>query len=324
MQAFAPSFRLGVNYPWLHYAEDFGGSANKHVGVSRPEIRRSVALDFERIADSGATVVRWFLFGDGRSGFLCENGIPRRPDEFLFTDVAAALEVAAHYDLQLCFSLIDYLWLQDHAGKRAPHPHEQVLHFAAAREAFLLGVLIPLFREFRQHPALYAWEIANEPEWAIREFCREPVAQLHFADFRAYADEIACAVHEFANVPATLGSARFMWLRAWCELPLDVYQVHYYPSAEQETKGGLAQQLAALARLNKPLWLGELPARDPYDPTYSLHHALDVCSQAGLCGAAVWRWTKPEAHGTDSRVGQLDPLDLKQWISKPYSKGQHA
>ena len=324
MPAVAHSFRLGVNYPWLHYAEDFGGSANRHVGVSHPEIRKSVALDFERIADSGATVVRWFLFGDGRGGFVSENEIPRRPDAFLFSDVAAALEVAAHYHLKLCFSLIDYLWLQDHAGKPSPHPHEHMLHFAAAREAFLLKVLIPLFQEFREHPALYAWEIANEPEWAIREFCRETDAQVHFADFRAYADEIARAVHEFGSLPATLGSARFMWLRAWCELPLDLYQVHYYPSAEPGTKGGLAQQLTEFARLDKPLWLGELPARDPADPAYSLHHALNVCFQARLCGAAVWRWTKPEAHGTDSLVGQVDPTDLKQWSSETYSKTQRA
>jgi hypothetical protein len=302
---------LGVNYPWLHYAEDFGRSAGKRTGVSSPEIRKSVSLDFERIADSGATIVRWFLFGDGRGGFICENGIPVGPDELLFADVAAALELAVHYHLNLCFSLIDYLWLQDHAGNRSSHPHEDVLHFAAAREAFLLMVLIPLFREFRGHPALHAWEIANEPEWAIREFCREPAAQLHFADFRAYAGEIAEAVHEFGKVPVTLASARLLWVRAWSELPLDFFQAHYYPGAEREVKGGLAQQLHDLAQLDKPLWLGEIPARDETDPSYSLRQTVEVCRDAGLCGAAIWRWREPASQDTDAAVGHISPAELK-------------
>jgi len=51
------------------------------------------------------------------------------------------------------------------------------LQFAAGREGFLHRVLIPMFREFREHPGLFAWEIANEPEWAIREFHRQPAAK---------------------------------------------------------------------------------------------------------------------------------------------------
>jgi len=324
MPDFAPSFHLGVNYPWLHYAEDFGISGGTVEGVSHTDKRKKVAMDFAAIRDSGAQVVRWFLFGDGRGGFVSEDGIPREPEQFLFADVRAALDLAAEHNLKLCLSLIDYLWLQEHGGKRAAHPHEHILHFAAAREAFLLRVLIPLFRGFRGHPALFAWEIANEPEWAIREFSREPAAQLHFADFRAYASEIARAIHEFGHVPATIGSARLMWVRAWSEVPVDFYQAHYYPSAERETPGGLAKQLRELSRLDKPLWLGEIPARDASDAEYSLHGALEVCRDAGLSGAAIWRWTKPESQDTDISAGQIDPAELKIWSRQERRRAQRA
>jgi len=175
-------FFLGVNYPWANYAEDFGAGPSGHRGLSLPENVARVGEEFARIRDCGAAVVRWFLFADGRGGFVSEKGIPLRPDGFLFADVRAALELAREYQLKICFSLIDYLWLQDRTGKPAAHANEQVLQFAAGREAFLQRVLIPLFREFREHPALFAWEIANEPEWAIREFHRQPAAlgqQLH-------------------------------------------------------------------------------------------------------------------------------------------------
>jgi hypothetical protein len=307
------AFSLGVNYPWRKYGQDFGRGGPVHVGMSLLEPREIVARDFAQIQNIGATVVRWFLFGDGRGGFVAEKGIARRPDELLFADVAAALELAQRYGLKLCFSLIDFLWLQEHAGKRPPQAHEHVLHFAGGREAFLQNVLIPLFREFRGHPALFAWEIANEPEWAIHEFHRAAASKMRFADFRAYAGEIARAVHEYGVAPVTLGSARLMWVRAWTEVGLDIYQAHYYPATEKWKRHNFAQQLAAIPPLDQPLWLGELPTRDPSQPQYSVTAALDACRRAGLCGAAVWRWTEPEAQATDVALGRIDPAGLKAW-----------
>ena len=308
-------FLLGVNYPWLNYAQDFGEGPHGHRGISLPENRSRVALDFARIRDSGAGVVRWFLFGDGRSGFLTEKGIPTKPDAFLFKDAAAVLRLAEDCGLKLCLSLIDFLWLQDHGGKRIGHANELLLQFAAGREAFLEHILVPLFREFRAHPALFAWEIANEPEWAIREFHREPAAKTHLADFRVFATEIARAVHEYGGVPVTLGSARLQWVRAWHKLGLDFYQAHFYPAVERLAGADFAQQLAALQTLDKPLWLGELPARDA-SPHYSLEKALSNCRDAGLTGAAVWRWTRPEETGSDVAIGCIEPATLQAWVEE--------
>jgi hypothetical protein len=317
-------FSLGVNYPWRNYGQDFGRTAAEHLGISIPDVQELIAREFSQIREAGVSIVRWFLFGDGRGGFVAEKGIPRKPDSQLFADVGAALRLAQGNHLKLCFSLIDFLWLQEHGGKRPAHPHEHVLHFAAGREAFLQNVLLPLFREFRGHPALFAWEIANEPEWAIREFHPVSEAKLRFADFRAYAGEIARAVHEYGEVPVTLGSARLMWVRAWTELGLDYYQAHYYPAGEAETRRDLAQQLASLRPLDQPLWLGELPARDAYQPGYSLPHALDACRSAGLCGAAVWRWTEPEGQGTDTALGRVDPAELIAWSSLERAEDQRV
>ena len=318
------TFSLGVNYPWQNYGEDFGGVQDTHRGVSVPAHRDVLLQEFARIRETGATVVRWFLFGDGRSGFHCENEIPHRPDDFLFKDVSAALEVAEETQLQICFSLIDFLWLQEHAGKRAPHAHEHVFHFAAGREAFLQNVLVPLFREFRGDPALFAWEIANEPEWAIREFHPVREAKLHIADFRAYAAEVTQAIHEVAEAAATIGSARLLWLKAWAEIGLDFYEAHYYPSCEKESHQDLAAQLAALPPLDKPLCLGELPAQDPSAPEYSLVNALTTCREAGLAGAAVWRWTKPDSTSADRHIGCVDPTLLRAWTAPTLKRGVDA
>jgi hypothetical protein len=313
-------FHLGVNYPWANYGQDFGLGPAGHRGISRPETSSVVSKEFANIRECGASVVRWFLFADGRGGFHSEKDIPKKPDDFLFRDVAAALQLARRFDLKICFSLIDYLWLQDPAEKPNLHPHHKVMQFAAGREAFLHRVLIPMFREFCEHPSLFAWEIANEPEWAIREFHHKPTAKMHFADFRAFAGEVAQAVRGFAGVPVTLGSARLEWLRAWSELGLDFYQAHYYPAQDATHNSGLSKQLAVLRTLDKPLWLGELPARDAAAPDYSLERALTDCREAGLLGAAVWRWTEPEATGSDAHLGSIDARILQAWNSASRSQ----
>jgi len=315
LHATSSTFTLGVNYPWLNYGEDFGRVNGVHHGISLPENREAVLREFGRIRQTGATVVRWFVFGDGRGGFVCEKGIPVCPDDLLIPDVRALIEIAEQTQLQLCFSLIDFLWLQDHASIRARHAHEHLLHFAAGREAFLQHVLVPLFREFPADPAIFSWEIANEPEWAIREFHPAPEAKLHFADFREFAAEVTAAIHKYAELPATLGSARLMWVKAWAELGLDFYQAHYYPSCERETGRDLARQLASLLPLDKPLCIGELPARDPSTLNYSLAEALSACRDAGLAGAGVWRWTEPSAGGTDLSIGCIDPDLLQAWAA---------
>jgi hypothetical protein len=308
-------FHLGVNYPWLDYAEDFGSGPRGHLGVSSPEKYSRIKNDLSQMRESGIRVVRWFLFGDGRGGYLAKKGIPRRPDEFLLKDVAAALALAHDHNIQLCFSLIDYLWLQEREYLGTSDENARILQFAAGREAFLENVLIPLFSEFRAHPALFAWEVANEPEWAIREFYRKPTAGIHLADFRAFATEVVAAIHEFGSAFATLGSARLIWVRAWSELHLDFYQAHYYPSGERDAKTNFQQQLEAIRTLDKPLWLGELPARDASAPDYALETALNHCRDQGLCGAAVWRWTKPDATGSDVDIGALEPALLRSWLA---------
>jgi hypothetical protein len=319
----ARAFFLAVNYPWLSYGCDFGRSPWGYSGVSGDTVRQAVRQDFARIRGSGASVVRWFLLGDGRSGVRYDRGIPAGPDDRFLSDVGRALEIAEESGMQVCFSLLDFLWLQTPgAGAKSGEvpaglPGRGALQFAGGREALLERVLVPLFREFRSHPALFAWEIANEPEWAIPEFRRSGKAGLRLADARAYFAEIAQAIHEESGgVPATLGSARLEWTRAWSEIGLDLLEAHYYPQLESDQPLSLAEQLAELARFSRRLWLGELPARDPSAPAYSLEAALTACRQAGLAGAGIWRWRSPEPGGPDAVFGSVEPETLSAWLAR--------
>lgn len=317
-------FFLAVNYPWLSYGADFGRSPWGYSGIAFDQTRDTVAADFAAIRSSGVSVVRWFLLCDGRSGIRYHQGIPVGPDDRLFVDIAAALDLASQSNLRICFSLFDFLWLQTPDAKSQPEnaatdfPGRNALQFAGGREVLLQRVLVPLFREFRGHPSLFVWEIVNEPEWAIPEFQRSPQATLPFADAHAFFEEIAQAIHEESGgVPATLGSARLQWLRAWSEIGLDLHQAHYYPRLEQDQPLSLAGQLSNLSALAESLWLGELPARDLSVPAYSLEAALNTCRRAGVAGAGIWRWRPPEPAAPDVAFGSVQPETLSAWLSQP-------
>jgi hypothetical protein len=316
-------FFLAVNYPWLNYGRDFGVSPWGYSGVALPQSRETVEADFRRIRSSGVSIVRWFLLCDGRSGIRYQNGVPAGPDEFLFRDVAAALGLASEANLQICFSLFDFLWLQvphepaENVAAGPVSPGRNALQFAGGREALLQRIFIPLFREFRAHPALFSWEIVNEPEWAIPEFQRSRKAALPFADAHAYFTEVAQSIREESRgVRVTLGCARLQWVRAWSEIGLDLLEAHYYPQKERDQKLSLAQQLQGLSNLSQPLWLGELPARDPGSPGYSLDTALTACRDAGLAGAGIWRWRPPEPGGSDVAFGFVEGATLVAWNTR--------
>jgi len=306
-------FFLAVNYPWLAYGRDFGVSPWGYFGIALPESRAAVERDFAGMKSAGVSLLRWFLLCDGRSGIRYERGIPIGPDDSLFKDVRTALELATQANLQICFSLFDFLWLQVPEARGQAFPGRAALQFAGGREALLQKILIPLFREFEKHPAIFAWEIVNEPEWAIPEFLRSPKSTLSLGNARSYFSEIARAISSVAQLPSTLGAARLQWVRAWKEIGLDLLQAHYYPGLEREEKLSLPQQLESFGRLEQPLWMGELPAADPEFPGYSLAGALTDCQNAGLAGAGVWRWRAPEAGGKDAAFGSVEPQTLVAW-----------
>jgi hypothetical protein len=318
MDAGSPhAFTLGVNYPWVNYGQDFGRSPWGHTGVSSEATRQIVAEDFRQLGLSGVKVVRWFLLCDGRSGLQLSNGVPAGPDDLLLEDVSAALDLAKKNNLQLWFSLSDFLWMQNPSKSSLPPlPSQNVMKFAAGREALLECVLAPLFQNFSQHPSLFAWEIANEPEWAIPEFTPGPQAGVSLSDFRAFAVEVAESAHQYPGTQVTLGSARLSWVRAWTELGLDFHQAHYYPAAERNEKLSLREQLDSLKDVEQPLWLGELPSKDPSFPDYSLEQSLNVCRRNGLAGACIWRFRAPAPGGPDAAFGAADLGFLSAWLSQ--------
>jgi len=286
-------FGLGANLPWIDYGGDFGANAwHPEGGVRiRPE-RLARALD--RVADAGLRRIRWFLLCDGRAGVRFDgDGCPVSLDEFVFADLDASVRAAAERDVQIMFVLIDFLWCArgrsvdgvQLGGRR------DVLRDSAKRAALLDRIVRPILERYGGAPQIFAWDIINEPEWAIwRLGTLRRHSSIDLAGMQAFVRETAALIHECTNHSATVGASCARHLDLWRGLGLDVYQSHWYEPLER--RAPLARPVSSF-HLDKPVILGEFPSRVSAD---RLRDIIATARAAGYSEAFVWSaWADDEA-----------------------------
>src|SRR5688572_2615234 len=192
-------FHHGCNYPWstdgsvVYYGLDFGANVwGSHLGVSTR--RAAVARDFFDMAALGFTVVRWFVFGDGRAGIVFdERGLPAGIDPHFFVDLDAGLEIARDAGIALNLVLLDHRWMFEGVREtiadpatgalleaRLPHGRARVLHAPGGRAALFDRVIEPLVRRYGRDgaradlsPHIFAFEFMNEPDFVVEEWERD-------------------------------------------------------------------------------------------------------------------------------------------------------
>ena len=220
----------GANLPWVHYGIDFGANAwRPEGGVSQPEELAMLDITFARLAASGMSWIRWFLFCDGRAGIrFTPGGRPAGIDDHLFRDVDAAVESAQRHGIRIMFVLLDFLWCDPASIVRGVQlgGRSQVLADPEHRNALLDTVLKPVLERYGAEPAVFAWDIINEPEW---------IKTVEWIEVRTFIDDTARLVHSLTSHPVTVGSAGVRWRENYLSLGLDFYQVHWYDNLERQT-----------------------------------------------------------------------------------------
>ena len=330
-------FWHGCNYPWstdgttVFYGMDFGANVwGTHVGVSTR--RQEVARDFLQMARRGFTVVRWFVFCDGRSGIEYDDrGMPMGPEPHLFTDIDAALDIARSVDIQLVLVLLDHRWMFEGVPDmiadpstgvlleaRLPEGRAHVLNTLSGREALLGNVIAPLVRRYGREGArsdlahqILAFEFMNEPDFIVEEWERDLSSRVNRPlRFEALADLVAhtnALVHRHTDAFATMAAARLHNLWAWDDeaLGLDLIQVHTYPDRNHPTRdadvfGMRAESLG----VRRPLVLGEFPGDGPRQhpagvtpPPTTLVQYLEFALSSGYAGAWPWSFSGTDAYG---------------------------
>jgi len=330
-------FWHGCNYPWstdgtsIYYGMDFGANVwGSHVGVSTR--RRAIAADFTQMAGLGFTVVRWFVFADGRSGIEYDDrGLPARPESHLFTDLDVALDIAREVDIRLVLVLLDHRWMfkgipdviaDPLTGAlleaRLPDGRAQVLDTQSGRQALLRNIIEPLVRRYGTSgeradlgSQILAFEFMNEPDFVIEEWERDlstRVARpLRFEALAELVSRTSELVHVHTRALTTMASARLHNLWAWddAELGVDFVQVHSYPDTNHPARDAdVFGMPASSLGVKKPVVLGEFPGdglrqrpAGASPPPTTLDEYLEFALSAGYLGAWPWSFSGTDAYG---------------------------
>jgi hypothetical protein len=330
----------GVNVPWQNggFGADFG--TVEEWGLHAYSSSDTDKM-FAELASKGANSVRWWVFADGRGApeFDSNNGgFVTGFDDRTLPSMADAAQLAAKHNIQLIFTLwsFDMLHADSTPSARGEHAggHADLIVDPAKRKSFIDNALIPMLRfkvpgtdyTLGTHPAIYGWEVINEPEWGIRESgsvhseIRQPVSLVEMQRFVA---EVAGTIHRNSDQTVTVGSAAMKWNADkglgvvgnwWSDAALtrfdpdgylDYYQIHYYGWMNGDASYSYSPLRVSWAQagFDKPVVIGEHPA-NATGTGVSVSQML--AGYLNNCYAGAWGWSYA---GVDGMGGWSDLAD---------------
>ena len=307
-----PRFLLGANYPWHTYGNDFGRSEWGHLGVSSRDegelgMRADVESAFRELSQNGFNAVRWFLFCDGRaSPEMTGESVVTGLDTEFYADFDAALGIAKEHDILLIPVLFDHLLVADgemDAGVQLGGRRDLIIN-PSKRRRLIDACLTPLFARYGKNRAILAWDVFNEPAWAVEgsHEIEHPVAR---DQMRAFLEEVVECVHQYTNHYATVNCASRDRMVDWAGCGFDFLMFSYYDHMESKTP---LDYPASELQLEVPCVLGEFPTNTTRWP---VDRVLDSVYQNGYAGALAW-----SLHADDEYSGirsQLNASTFAQW-----------
>lgn len=279
--------RVGVNLPWTHAycGYDFGRPPSGW-RTAHPSPRRFDELvpTLRALAAAGVEVVRFFVLADGltypsqeqRASMLAAGrsiapgtSLPALAEDFVF-DVRSLLDRVSEAGLSAIPSIVSFeAFFPERAAssgvrRRGLAPlvfgHDRPTR-AATIDAFLDATVEPLLaiagpKGERPHPALYAVELVNEPDWCVR---KREVDGAAMSDFVREGVRRIVARSALATVGFLDGHPRWLDDDVRAELEGLGYagryrpQRHHYPAARERDL-----PLASLDPLGPRLFVGEM------------------------------------------------------------------
>ncbi|MEX0321147.1 MAG: hypothetical protein AB3N63_03250 [Puniceicoccaceae bacterium] len=305
----------GINMPWIDFGKDFGVDSDSD---------KAIADALRKFSEAGVNSVRFWIHCDGRRNpeFDQPGGrVTGLPEGFL-EDFETMLDVAEESGILVMPALWSFDMVKNRVHEEGPYAgvQEKLLLEDEYLETYIENALIPMLERCDAHPALFAWEICNEPEWMVEadDLTRIPLDRVQYFHAR-----LAAAIHEHGSKPVTTGSSSIKWnsdviekaagnwwsdaaLQATYDHPgayFDFYQIHVYGWMLEHGFDPYLYTPEDLG-LDKPVMLGEAPGKlmEGTDTSgapkqYTPKEMLEAAHEKGYFGHYFWSYAAHDGHG---------------------------
>ena len=308
-----PIFINGINVAW----NNFGGD----VGIHKDWGAQYDSAWFEKLFKGceayGVNCVRLWIHIDGRANpEFDKNGFVTGVDAEYYNNLDDIFRKAKNHGVFIMPVLWSFDMCKDftkEAGSAAGKHHD-LISDSLKTVSYVDKVLIPMVKRYENQCNLFAWEVCNEPEWAIdrpgdkwdykSDFT---VSLTHMQRFHAM---IAAAIHKNSKKMVTTGSAALRWNsdvapalgNIWSDAALqkayndkdayfDFYQIHYYDYMHNDHFDPFDLNYPfEYWKLDKPCLIGEQPANDWRDTLYKNDVKVENAYKNKYAGHMFWSY----------------------------------
>jgi hypothetical protein len=287
-------FLNGSNLAWVNFAND--------IGAGTTDFEQFGKL-FRETHDYGANCMRIWLHTNGTVTPEFNADTVSGPGVGAIDDLRQILDSAYKYDVGVILCLWSFDMLRLNIGEPYLSRNRSLLEDEDALQSYIHNALIPMVDSTKDHPAIIAWEVFNEPEGmivGIPDGGWTDIGHVTRTQVQNVVNKIAGAIHRIdPNLKVTNGTHTLSSLsdrgvhnfysdsalfNAGGDIDgyLDFYQVHFYDFDLNPFEHNYSYW-----NLDKPLIIGEFHPQCTSCGEFSNYEAL---IDSGYAGALGWMW----------------------------------
>jgi len=294
-------FASGSNIAWINFAGD--------IGPGNTDLEKFETM-FKELNDNGGNAMRFWLHTSGAKTPAWNGSDVTGPGVGTIEDLKAILDIAEKYDIGLLLTLWSFDMLRNSNGTTNVNRSKAILTDSVKMQTYINNALIPMVTALKDHKAVLAWEVFNEPEGMSNQFGWDGITKVDMLDIQRFVNRVTGAIHRIdKTIKVTTGAWSFKSLsdrfgnhatdknyyrndrliQAGGDSlgVLDYYTVHYYTWAG--TSLSPFHNDVDYWGLDKPVMVAEFYAKEPIF-TVPINKLFETLYTRGYAGALAWQW----------------------------------